>query len=212
MALVNEFLSGAHRYFPNMITLTLLVVGLFLGKANWVLIGVGGLITVLLVLLAQITLGQLIGGDGGPPGAALLAACSMLPSGGGSYITTPSIWIALTMFYITYVLKNASNVYTTKPTKLSSSSIPVQQRKGLGLISIVATVLLMLMLLLPRLMTGCETIFGVILGIATGIGAGIGWWHVLDACGADYYPDIHGVMIGLRPGSLHTSPVACVPS
>lgn len=212
MALVNEFLSGAHRYFPNMITLTLLVVGLFLGKANWVLIGVGGLITVLIVLLTQVTLGQLIGREDGPPGAALLAACSMLPSAGGTYITTPSIWIALTMFYITYILKNASNVYTTKPTKLSAAAIPVQQRKGLGLISIVATVLLMLMLLLPRLMTGCETIFGVLLGIATGIGIGIGWWYVLDACGADYYPDIHGVMIGLRPGSLHTSPVACVPT
>jgi hypothetical protein len=147
----------------------------------------------------------------GLPGAEMIAACSMLPTAGGSYNTLPSVWIALTLFYITYILKNASNIYTTKPTKLPASAIPVQQRKGLGLISIVASTLLLFALLIPRFMSGCETILGVIVGLVLGIAGGSIWWSILNACGADYYPDIHGVMIGLRPGRLHTAPVACAP-
>lgn len=213
MGFVNEFLSGAHRYFPNIITVTLTVVGLFLGKANWVLVGVGAMIVATIVLVVQYITSRIAPVAGsGIPGMEMIAACSMIPTSHGAYRTFPSIWMSLTMFYITFILMNASNIYSAKPTKLPSAAIPVQQRKGLGLISIVAATLFLLTVMVSRYMTGCETILGVIVGIAVGIGSGIGWWHVLNACGADYYPDIHGVMIGLRPGNLHTSPVACTPS
>lgn len=211
MGLINEFLSGAHRYFPNMVTVTLIVVGLLLGKINWVLVGIGAILVTIVVLTLQYSIGKALPTLGATtPGLEMIAACSMLPTAGGAYNTLPSVWIALSMFYLTYILKNAANIYTTKPTKLPAAAIPVQQRKGLGLISIVATALLMLTLLIPRFLSGCETsIIGVILGVALGISAGSLWWNILNACGADYYPDIHGVMIGIRPGKLHTSPVAC---
>lgn len=209
---MNEFLSSAHRHFPNIITTTLLIAGLFLGKANWVLVGIGAILTAIIVLAIQYMVGE------GAPGMELIAACSMIPTGGGGYVTMPSLWVALTLFYMTYIITNAANVYTTKPTKLPAAAIPVQQRKGLGLISMLAASLLLLTLLISRFMSGCESvagmipsIAGVILGAGIGMAAGYGWWRVLNACGADYYPDIHGVMIGLRPGSLHTSPVACTP-
>jgi hypothetical protein len=64
-------------------------------------------------------------------------------------------------------------------------------------------------LLIPRYMTSCETILGVVLGLAIGISGGYLWWRLLDACGPDVYPDIHGVMIGTQPGLLHTNPIAC---
>jgi hypothetical protein len=209
MGLVNEFLSGAHRYFPNVITITLIVVGLFLGKSNWVLVGVGGLLLASIVLiLFQGPASRIFGSV---PGMEMIAACSMIPTSNAAYITFPSLWISLTFFYIMFILMNASNIYTTKPTKLPAAAIPVQQRKGLGLISIVAAVIFLLTIAMSRYMTGCETIAGVLFGILLGVGAGVGWWYLLNACGADYYPDIHGVMIGLRPGNLHTSPVACTP-
>ncbi len=213
MSLVAEFLSGAHRFFPNIITLTLLTIGLFLGKANWVLIGLGGVVVAITVLTIQAIFFGLAPGDlkNIIPGSEVIAACSLLPASHGQYYTAPSIWVALASFYVTYIIVNAANIYTTKPTKLPNSAIPVQQRKGMGLISMVATALLLIMLFIGRWVTGCETIFGVIGGVIAGVGIGYGWWTLLNACGADYYPDIHGVMIGLNPGRLHTSPVACAP-
>lgn len=217
MGFANEFLSASHRHFPNIITVTLLFAGLFLGKANWVLVGTGAIAVAIVVLILQYALFN-GAGLGVFPGAEVFAACSMIPSGSGQYLTAPSLWIALTLFYMTYIIKNAANVYTTTPTKLPAAAIPVQQRKGLGLISIIACVLLLITLMVSRFMTGCETgstlwssIIGISIAVATGIVAGNYWWVLLNACGADYYPDIHGVMIGLRPGGLHTSPVACTP-
>jgi hypothetical protein len=58
----------------------------------------------------------------------------------------------------------------------------------------------------------CESIIGSILGIGLGIGGGYAWWVILNACGSNVYPDIHGVMIGLKPGTLRTAPLACTPS
>jgi hypothetical protein len=124
---------------------------------------------------------------------------------------TPSLWIALTSFFTTYIFTNALNVYSQTPLNTKAAfSISVQQRKGVGLISMLAIIVLAFFLVVARYMsTDCETILGIILGLTLGIGAGYCWWLLLDACGSDVYPDIHGVMMGSKPGLLRNGPVAC---
>ena len=211
MPSITEVLSGVLRYFPNTMTMTLLVAGIMLGKISWLLVALGGLVLAIIVLVLQglfqrggVMFGQI-------PGAAVLEACSLLPISTGSYSPVPSMWVSLTVYYGIYILMNAINIYQVTPNKMSKEAIPVQQRKGLGVISILASLILLMFLLVPRWKTTCETKTGLVTGILLGVGAAVGYWYVLDACGADLYPDVHGVMLGLRPDFLKTHPVACTP-
>jgi hypothetical protein len=211
MGSVVELLSGILRLFPNTIIATLFVVGIATGKISWIFIGVGALLMTVATLVVQYILSKTI--NFGPmPGAEVMEACSILPTAAGAYTTTPSLWIALSTFLVSYIFINASNIYATKPHRKSQDAISVQQRKGTGLISMLAVCLLFLFLLVPRWNTTCETLIGMLLGAAMGIAGGWIWWKVLDACGPDVYPDIHGVMMGLKPGGLRTGPVACTPA
>jgi hypothetical protein len=210
MAVINELLSGIHRYFPNVMTASLIVIGLLTAKVGWVLVGVGAILLAIVVLILQYTINKMIG-LGDLPGADVLKACSIIPTATGTFRTTPSVWMSLTAFFLTYIIVNASNVYTTTPAKKAKDSIPVQQRKSVGILSMLAVAILFILLLIPRYASPCESTIGTILGLVVGGFAGWGWWQILNACGADIYPDIHSVMIGLKPASLRTSPVACVP-
>jgi hypothetical protein len=209
---IGDLLYGIHRYFPNIVILTLLVGGLAMGKIAWLMVALGCIVIVLSVVFIQYLLKIPFSGYSAIPGVAAIQACSLLPSGpGDSYSNLPSMWVTLTTFFAAYILRNAMNVYTTKPQNVSNETIQVQQRKGVGIISMLAVAILYLVLMVGRYMTGCESIGGLLVGIV--IGAFMGytvWWPILNACGASVYPDIHGVMIGLTPGALHNVPQACM--
>lgn len=213
MASVVEMLSGILRFFPNTMIMILLVGGIALSKISWLFIGFGALLLAVLVLMLQYIFERTTG-SGTIPGMAVLEACSLLPvvRGGGSYSVVPSMWITLTTFFCTYIVTNAAYIYTQRPIAKSQELISVQQRKGTGLISMLATLILFVVLIGPRLMTGCEHWLGVVLGVALGVMAGWGWWQILNACGSDILPDIHGIMIGLKTGVVRGSPLACTTS
>lgn len=203
-----EILAGVLRYFPNTMIITTLFGGLLLARLNWIMVGVGALVLSVLVLTVQYIFMRSLN-LGAIPGAAVLEACSLLPvTAGVEFSSLPSIWLALTTYFATYILTNAINIYTT-PAKRAPASIPVQQRKGLGLISAMATALLFVLLVVPRAFTGCETWIGGGLGIAVGAVAGWAWWNLLYLCFQPAWPDIHGVMLGTTPGSLRVGPLAC---
>jgi len=224
MSGISELLAGILRYFPNTMIASLFVLGITTGKLAWILVAIGGILVTILTLVVQYMLQKSMGL--GPltdrPGAAIIQACSLLPVAvGGDYSAMPSLWTAVSVFFATYIFMNASNIYTQTPARVNKEKLAVQQRKGMGLISMMAVVILTAFLIVPRYMSPCEsklTMFGMglpigmIVGAAMGITAGYAWWKILDACGPDVYPDIHGVMIGLKPGSLHTNPMACAPS
>jgi len=205
-----ELMSGILRYFPNTMIATLFVLGITTGKLAWLLVSIGGILIVILTLVIQYMFQKSLG-IGPIPGAAVIEACSMLPVAGGEYSAIPSVWVATSSFFATYIFMNAANIYSQTPARINKDKLAVQQRKGMGLISMIAVILLFIFLLVPRYWTSCETILGIVLGLIIGHAGGVGWWKILDACGPDVYPDIHGVMIGLKPGALHTNPVACQP-
>jgi hypothetical protein len=211
MANTLELLSGVLRYFPNTMMVTLAVGGVALGRIAWILISLGAMILSAAILTIQYLFSKGIGLQP-MPGAAVLDACALIPNiTNGQYYTTPSLWMALTAFFAAFTLTNAAYIYSSNPAKQVKSTIPVQQRKGLGLISILATTLLALFLIIPRAVSPCESGGGAFLGFALGSGFGYLWWKILDGCGSDVLPDIHGVLASLSRGKLHNAPRACVP-
>lgn len=217
MSTIVEMLSGILRYFPNSMIATLFVVGMMTGRIAWILVSIGGILIVVGTLILQYLISKTVGsslpmGWAEIPGQHVISACSLLPiAQGGTYAAAPSLWVAISSFFATYIITNATNVYTQSPiSSKAAAAFSVQQRKGVGLISMLAVILLFLFLLAARCMsTDCESTLGVLLGLGIGIGGGYGWWSVLNACGADVYPDIHGVMIASSPSILRTGPMVC---
>jgi hypothetical protein len=202
---VVELLSGIYRFLPNTLTASLIVLGIFLGKISWILVGLGGVGLTILIAFLQYGKLKFAGTYGSLPGAAAVSACSIMPSTSQSFETIPSLWMATALFYMTYIMKNAITVYMKRPKGITSDSLTVQHRKGVGIVSIITTLILLAFLIIPRFIwSQCESIIGALLGGILGITFGYGWWILLDLCGPDVYPDIHGVMIGLRPGSVAT--------
>lgn len=211
MTTVQDLLAGILRFFPNSMIVTLAVLGIATGRLPWILVSIGGLLTVILALTIQYMFGKTIIGSGAMPGVALMEACSLLPvAAGATYSALPSVWVAATAFFATFIFINAAQIYTQVPANpAKKDAIAVQQRKGMGLISMFAISVLFVALLAPRWFTGCETVGGLILGLGIGISSGWCWWKLLDACGSAVYPDIHGVQMGLTPGSLRSGPLLC---
>lgn len=216
MASIVEVLSGVLRFFPNTMIMTMLIVGIVTGKLSWIFVAVGGILLAVGILTLQYVVSKAFGAGtiaAGMPGGAVFQACSLIPiAQGDTYNALPSLWMALSAFFATYIFINAAHVYTAQPKHKSKDSLPVQQRKGVGMISMLATALLFVFLMIPRYRTSCETLWGSLFGIGAGIGFAWLWWNILDACGSDVFPDVHGVLLGLKPGSLHTAPVACTPA
>lgn len=208
MTTVTELFGGVLRLLPNTLVITLFVIGIAAGRLSWILIAIGGVLVAILTITFQYLMTKTFN-LGYMPGTAFLEACSVLPVAGDGHYAVPSMWMTLSAFFLTYIVVNAAKLYTVKPKNATVESLAVQQRKGVGLISMFAVMALFLFMLIPRYKTSCETLFGTLMGIGLGVTAGWIWWGILNACGPDVYPDIHGVMIGLNPGKLRTNPQIC---
>ena len=203
-----EILSQISKSFPNTITATLFVLGIMLGKVAWICIAGGAIVLILVVGVFQKLFGSLTTEVYNVPGAAAVSACSIIPPNSileASFSNIPSTWMSVTFFYLTYIVMNALTIYNTKPTKAHSDSITVQHRKSMGTLSIITTVILLICMVCMRyfLWGTCESIIGTLVGGSMGVGMGILWWQLLAACGPDVYPDIHGVMVGLKPRAMY---------
>jgi len=218
-ATVIEMLSGILRFFPNILIASLFVIGILTGRMAWILVSIGGLVIAIITLTLQYVMTKTIG-IGDIPGRHVMDACSLIPVTQDSiYNNVPSLWISLTSFFLTFIFMNGLNIYSQAPVRTNDNSTSVQQRKGVGMISMVAVLILFVFLIMSRCTLSiwnfrmdaptCESLLGVITGLAVGLGGGYLWWMLLDACGPEVYPDIHGVMIGTQPGLLHSNPIAC---
>ena len=194
-------MGGIVRFFPNSLLLSLCIIGFSTGNVSWVLVSVGGFATLMLTMGIQAVMGHFFS-YGKMPGVFAVDACSSFPGGSDQYSNFPSIWITLSTFFATYIFTNAFKIYSEAPAPgVSLNKISVQQRKGMGLISMVSVGILFIFLLMARYNTSCESIGGLLFGLLFGIGCGYAWWRILCACeGSSNLADIHGVTIGLRPG------------
>lgn len=201
-----DTLNGMFRYLPNTLTWSLLALGLLTGKQAWLLVPFGTIPLAAIVIVLQ----NFIGKPAAAPSLTLLQACTLLPTESCFYSQTPSLWMAIVWFYITYILTASYTVYHAKPANgVGPGSMAVSQRKSVLTISTLATVIIGLLFVLGRYGSGCEWWGGSLLAIALGTAFGMAWYKILQACGADIYPDIHGVAMGLQPGLRHLTPRVC---
>jgi len=207
-----DIILNAARYFPTAVGTTLLVGGLTTARMPWVIAALGMVSLSVLLIAVQLLLPftPVAHLKDTLSGAHVFEVCSLTPVPGNAYFSAPSMWVSLTTYLMMIFLLSATRVATSNPTTAAKEALPVQQRKGVGTLSILACVILFLFLLLLRVQTGCETIVGVLLGLAIGVGAGVAGWAVMRAGGPAVW-DVHGVMLGVQPGSLRTGPLACLP-
>lgn len=195
-----DMLSNTVRLFPNTMMITLFVVGIATSKISWILAAIGGILVTIATIAIQHLFGKIFTEEF--PGEDVIEACSIIPTL-EEYSYTPSLWVALTTYFLIFIARNAYNIYTAPPGHGSKKdAIAVQQRKGTGLISMFITSALLFLFITVRWFTTCERISGVILGVLLGGCAGYYWWKVVSLCSAQVYPDIHGIMAGLGIANL----------
>ena len=209
-----EVLLSAANYFPTAIGVTMGVGGLATARMPWVITAMGMAILGTIMIAIHMLLGKtpLASIPSELTGRHIYEVCSLapLPGATGTYFSVPSMWITLTTFILMVIMLSAGNVATMNPTAASKEALPVQQRKGVGTLSLLAAVILFLFMLILRVRTGCETIVGILVGIAVGASFGVAWWSIMRVGGPAVW-DVHGVMLGTQPGSLRTGPLACLP-
>ena len=209
MPAVVDFFHHMLRSFPNTVCITLIVAGIALGQIAWLVVALGAVALAIVTMGLQFVAFQSLA-IGRRPGSALFEACSILPTNtGADYSNAPSLWIALTSYFAAYIVSNAIHIYTARPSSsLARETTAVAQRKGVGLISALAVVVLFLFLVVTRWMSVCESHSGVFAGLVLGVVFGVGWWWFLYATGGVAVSDIHGVLRGLS-GVQHLGAQAC---
>jgi|LauGreDrversion4_1035100.scaffolds.fasta_scaffold32488_2 hypothetical protein len=227
-----DTMSGVLRFLPLTLTVSFIGLGIMLNNMPWLI--AGGAAVALWALIS--VCGALIGVKipewlgGGMTPALFDTICSIVP--GISYTKIPSVWFALMGYFMTYIICNANHVYTASPATASGynpagmgsnvlvanpvvaskNAIGVVQRKSVGLISLIAVSVLFVIIMIPRFMNQCESILGILSGLTLGSLWGWAMWASANTNNNNPLADIHGVMLGLSPGYLRHSPIACTPS
>jgi len=227
-----DTMSGILRFLPLTLTVSFIGLGIMLNNMPWLIAG-----TSAVALWAIVSgLGALVGikipasWGGGESPALFNTLCSIVP--GMTYIKIPSVWFALMGYFMAYIICNANHVYTASPATASGysptgmgshvqtsspqvaskNSIGVVQRRSVGLISLIAVSVLFVIIMIPRFMNQCESTLGILSGLTLGSLFGWAMWASANTNTNNPLADIHGVMLGLSPGYLRHSPIACTPA
>jgi hypothetical protein len=228
-----DTMSGILRFLPLTLTVSFTVLGLMLSNMPWLILGLGAIVTWALCPVWAM-LGRYIPeyAGGGTSPDLFNTICSIVP--GVTYMRVPSVWFALMGYFMTYIICNANNILSASPATASGysptpstgmganvlvanpviaskNSIGVIQRKSVGLISLIAVSVLFIIIMIPRFMNQCESVAGIMLGFLWGAVMGWGLWTSFNQYKPNPLADIHGVMLGLSPGYLRHSPIACTP-
>lgn len=131
-----------------------------------------------------------------------------------------SEWMAMTAFFIGYVICNSLQLYNNDITSSASINEPnspdtqmkINKRKSQAMFALVSIAIFALIVIGFRWYTGCEKAIGIIL---TSIGFGtVGyyWYQLLSEVGQGRLADIFGIANRLLvPSAIKNGPIACVP-
>jgi hypothetical protein len=139
--------------------------------------------------------------------------CNLVPSQGGRggppISVTPSFWMAQFLFFIGYLLQNATDLYN-QPADPMASEAKVQNRREQAITAIVITTIVTIAFIAIRYTTGCETAFGIAIAILTMIPLGVGWYKFAALCGARN-SDVFGIAAKILPiGASEPAPQVCI--
>lgn len=120
---------------------------------------------------------------------------------------TPSYWITHVVFFLSYLLANAVEVFKADASKASGADWKVSNRRSKALAIIIVLSLAMLTLIVTRIaFTGAETPLGALLGCLLGAIGG-GWYMLAKKIGARE-SDIFGIVQQMAPNT--GTPTTCV--
>ena len=213
MGLLLDIFQDISRFFPIGVLTVLVFGGIVLNQISWIVVGSIGFALILLISTVHYwplgmfpNFAMVV-----PPSAALLEACAILPGGSGSYDSRFTYWLTLSMFLLTYIVMNATQIVKKSPEKAPVGSSAVLSRKGVGVASLIAALTLLVALPTLRAFGNCESSISYILGTLVGVGTGVGLWYALNIGNpsGSVLSDVHGVLIGTSPGLLRTGPLAC---
>jgi hypothetical protein len=131
-----------------------------------------------------------------------------------------SQWMAMSSFFIGYILCNSLELYNNNEISSASLNVPdepdtkmkINKRRSQAMFALVSIAMFALIVLGFRYFTGCERTLGIIL---TGVGFGAGgyyWYELLSQVGQGRLSDIFGISNRLLvPSAIKNGPIACVP-
>lgn len=120
-------------------------------------------------------------------------------SGDGPMSTFPSFWLASLFFVFFFTFWNGLKIYQFE-TNENADPEKVFNRKAQAITGMVASIVIFLIFLVWRLMTGCEHWFGVLSALLYG-GLAIGFFEACHQCNLLRLVDLYGVGSRLLPVS-----------
>lgn len=118
----------------------------------------------------------------------------------------PSYWMVHVLFFLSYLMANAVDVYVKDPDS-NASDWQISNRRSKAVAVIIVVTLAMVFLSLARfILTGAETPLGFLISLPV-IGVGFGWYALAKTCGAND-SDIFGIIQQMTPNG--GAPTTCV--
>lgn len=147
------------------------------------------------------------------PQVANYDICNLVPSEAGKQgaglSVAPSFWMAQLLFFVGYLLQNATSLYN-QPSDPMASEAKVRNRKEQAITAIVITTIVTIAFIAIRYTTGCETAFGIGVALVTMVPLGVGWYHFASLCGARN-SDVFGISAKILPiGASEPAPQVCI--
>jgi hypothetical protein len=131
---------------------------------------------------------------------------TLLQVPGGDVNVFPSYWMVHVLFFLSYLLANAVDVYKADPSS-NASDWQVSNRRSKAVAVMIVIVLAIVSLTAARyFLTGAETWLGVLIALPV-IGVGFGWYELAKTCGARD-SDIFGIIQQMTPNG--GAPTTCI--
>ncbi len=133
-----------------------------------------------------------------------------LSSSTGSVSLYPSYWMASVLFIFSFTFWNGLQLYLYESSP-DTPSEKIEARKASATIGMIASILLAILFIIWRVMSGCETGFGIFMSIGF-IGLAIGMFELFRGCGLLRLVDLFGIGGRLLPMSATAIPTqVCFP-
>lgn len=131
-----------------------------------------------------------------------------------------SLWLAMMSFIMGYILTNAIALlqYTTDIPSDTTADVKKEMDTGVNnrmihaYVSIIMIIILYIVIIAQRFMSGCDSMFGLSIGAALFSVLGFLWYILLSWKTGGRLADLFGIANRLlRPGAMNNEPVACMP-
>lgn len=208
-------LSQAFLSLPILLTAWSLFLGCTQGNVGLLVLALGLVFVVPLSTFLLNTLIEFVGSSFEPfltvPNKDI---CNLVP-GAADYTVAnlwvaPSYWMAHVTFFFAFLISSGAYIFVM-PAEENAPKEKVERRKSQAILSLVlSSIAFIVLVLMRKYITGCETWAGIVVALLSMSGAGYGWYLFARQCSARD-ADIFGIIQKILPASAHEEPpMTCV--